>query len=127
MIQALIPVIAGIIGKLVDRAVPDKDQAEQLKAQLQSQLLAMRHQEFRAAADIIIAEATGESWLQRSWRPIVMLTFCGLIVARWLGFTAPNLTEPEYLALWDIVKIGLGGYVVGRSAEKVTKAWTQQK
>jgi len=126
MIQALIPVVAGIIGKLVDRAIPDKGQAEALKAKLQSQLLAMRHDEFRAAADIIIAEATGESWLQRSWRPIVMLTFCGLIVARWLGWAAPNLTESEYLALWEIVKIGLGGYVVGRSAEKVAKAWKQE-
>jgi len=32
---------------------------------------------------------------------------------------APNLTEAEYLALWDIVELGLGGYVVGRSAEKI--------
>jgi len=24
------------------------------------------------------------------------------------------------LALWEIVKIGLGGYVVGRSIEKIT-------
>lgn len=126
MIQALIPAIAGIIGKLVDRAIPDKDQADALKAQLQSQLLSMQHQEFRAAANIIVAEATGESWLQRSWRPIVMLTFCGLIVARWLGWAAPNLTEPEYLALWEIVKIGLGGYVVGRSAEKVARTWKQE-
>ena len=48
-----------------------------------------------------------------------MLVFVGLIVARWLGWSAPNLGEAEVLKLWDIVEIGLGGYVIGRSAEKV--------
>jgi hypothetical protein len=48
-----------------------------------------------------------------------MLTFVALIVARWLGWSAPNLSEAEALKLWDIVEIGLGGYVIGRSAEKV--------
>lgn len=126
MIAALIPAIAGIVGKLVDRAVPDRDKAERLKAQLQQQLLEMSHDEFKAAADIVLAEAQGDSWLQRSWRPIIMLTFAALIVARWLGFAAPGLTEGEYLALWEIIKIGLGGYVVGRTAEKVVDRWPKK-
>jgi hypothetical protein len=42
-----------------------------------------------------------------------------LIVARWFGWAAPNLTEPEYIKLWSIVEIGIGGYVIGRSIEKV--------
>jgi len=49
----------------------------------------------------------------------MMLTFGALIVARWFGWAAPNLSESEYLKLWDIVEFGLGGYVVGRSVEKV--------
>ena len=61
----------------------------------------------------------GKSWLQRTWRPITMLVFVGLIVARWLGWSAPNLGEGEVLKLWDIVEIGLGSYVIGRSAEKI--------
>lgn len=48
-----------------------------------------------------------------------MLTFGALIVARWFGWAAPNLTEAEYIKLWDIVELGIGGYVIGRSAEKV--------
>ena len=46
----------------------------------------------------IRAEAMGDSWLQRSWRPITMLTFVSLIVAKWLGFTAPGVTEAVELA-----------------------------
>jgi hypothetical protein len=48
-----------------------------------------------------------------------MLVFVALIVARRLGWSAPNLGEAGAFRLWDIVEIGLGGYVIGRSAEKV--------
>jgi hypothetical protein len=73
----------------------------------------------QAAASIVKAEAASQHWLAANWRPITMLVFVGLIVARWFGFAAPNLAEAEYLALWDIVQLGLGGYVIGRSAEKI--------
>jgi hypothetical protein len=48
-----------------------------------------------------------------------MLVFVGLITARWFGWAAPELSEAEYLKLWSIVEFGLGGYVVGRSVEKI--------
>ncbi len=70
-------------------------------------------------ASIITAEAQGESWLQRNWRPLLMLNFAALITARWLGYGAPNLTPDLELKLLDIVQIGVGGYVIGRSVEKV--------
>jgi hypothetical protein len=54
-----------------------------------------------------------------------MLTFGGLIVARWFGWAAPNLTEAEYLKLWSIVEVGIGGYVVGRSVEKIAPSIAQ--
>ena len=73
----------------------------------------------RAAAEVVKSEAQGQSWLQRTWQPITMLVFVALIVARWLGWSAPNLGEAEVLKLWDIVEIGLGDYAIGRSAEKV--------
>ena len=51
-----------------------------------------------------------------------MLVFVALIVARWFGYAAPGLSEAEALKLWSIVELGLGGYVIGRSAEKVAPA-----
>ena len=51
-----------------------------------------------------------------------MLTFVALIVARWLGWSAPNLGEAEVLKPWDTAEIGPGGYVIGRSADKVLPA-----
>jgi len=123
VLAALIPAITGLIGKAIDKAVPDADQAARLKGQVLEQVNAMAAAELKGAIKIILAEARGGSWLQRSWRPLLMLTFAGLIVARWFGFTAPGITEAVELELWSLVKIGIGGYVVGRSAEKVASSW----
>ncbi len=119
MIQALIPALAPIIGDVVKSVFPDKDKAREVESALIIKLNENATQLNLAAADIIKAEAQSESWLARNWRPMVMVVFAGLIVARWFGWAAPNLTEAEYLKLWSIVEFGLGGYVVGRSVEKI--------
>ena len=107
-------------GKLIDRLWPDPAQ----KAQAQIALLELAQKgelaEFSARAEIVKTEAASSHWLAANWRPIVMLVFCGLIVARWFGWAAPNLSEAEYLKLWSIVEFGLGGYVLGRSAERIS-------
>ncbi|WP_444886715.1 3TM-type holin [Microbulbifer sp. JMSA008] len=121
----MIAAISNLLGKVIDKAFPDKTEANRLKAQVDSQLISMDLEELKSASQIITAEAKGESCLQRNWRPITMLTFVGLIMAHWVGWTSPNLSEEQILALLEIVKIGLGGYVVGRSAEKAAKAWKQ--
>lgn len=114
-----ITAVLGIGGKLIDRLWPDPEQ----KAQAQIALLELAQKgeltEFTARAEIVKAEAASSHWLAANWRPILMLVFGGLIVARWFGFAAPELSEAEYLKLWDIVEFGLGGYVVGRSVEKI--------
>lgn len=97
---------------LIDKFWPDAGEVEKQKVQT---FLAV----FMAQADIVKAEAASEHWLTACWRPLVMITFAGLIVARWFGWAAPSLSEAEYLKLWSIVEFGLGGYVVGRSAEKI--------
>ena len=112
--MALDPLTAALdVGKtLIDKFWPDADEAERAKMQ---SFLAV----FAARADIVKTEAASEHWLVATWRPLLMLVFGGLIVARWFGWAAPNLSEAEYLKLWSIVEFGLGGYVVGRSVEKI--------
>lgn len=99
-------------GKIIDKIWPDAGEADKAKMQL-----AMA--QFAAQADIVKTEAASENWLTAGWRPITMLVFTGLIMARWFGWAAPNLSPEEYLKLWDIVQFGLGGYVIGRTGEKV--------
>ena len=118
MIWNLIGTIGGKVLDIVDDVVEDKDEANRLKFEIQRQLIENKSSELEAAAKIVLAEAQG-GWLQRNWRPLLMVTFAGLVVAHWFGFTAPDIPESVQNSLLNIVMIGIGGYVVGRSGEKI--------
>ena len=122
MIQALIPALAPIVGQIVGSLFPDPTEKAKAEAEAMRQLLAHQSEIESAAAKIIQTEAASTHWLAANWRPLTMITFTALIVARWMGWVAPNLSEAEYLKLWSIIEFGLGGYVVGRSVEKVAPA-----
>ena len=66
---------------------------------------------------IVESEAKGQSWLQRNWRPITMLTFLILVVCDSFGWLAFRLSGEA----WTLLQIGLGGYVVGRTGEKIVE------
>ena len=66
---------------------------------------------------VVEAEAKGQSWLQRNWRPITMLTFLILVVCDSFGWLAFRLSNEA----WTLLQIGLGGYVVGRTGEKIVE------
>lgn len=86
------------------------------------------NQQMKMQVDVIKAEANGESFLQRNWRPITMLTFVFIIantyiVAPYLSLLfSKELITPELTPdMWGLLKLGLGGYVLGRSTEKIVK------
>jgi len=121
-----IPILGGLLdmGKqLFSNLFPDPKDAEEAQIKFIALIQSGKLKELETAANVIMAEANSESWLTRTWRPITMLVFVGLVAAHWLGFTAPNITPEEIASLLDIVKVGLGGYVVSRGAEKAIREW----
>ena len=50
---------------------------------------------------------------------MLLVTFAGLVVAHWFGFTALKVPESAQNSVLNIVMVGVCGYVAGRSAEKV--------
>jgi hypothetical protein len=82
--------------------------------------LQLEQQQLAASARLIAVEADGRSWLQRNWRPIAMLRFLALVIADSCGLLASRLSD----AAWTLLQIGLGGYVVGRSIEKIAPKMT---
>lgn len=110
----------------IDKTIDNKAEAEKIKQSIQQQLLSGQLKELEAQAQIITAEARG-GWLQRNWRPLLMLVFAGLVVAHWFGFTAPNIPESVQNSLLNIVLVGVGGYVVGRSGEKIADKLRKDK
>ena len=138
-ILSAIPVIGNIVDKgldVVDKFVEDKDQANKLKAEIKKKIEDNTHEkeitELKAQAGIIKAEATGESPAQRNWRPHLMYLIMGLLVFNGaivpLGeaifqVNIPTLEAWEAIPsqMWQLLMIGVGGYVGGRSAEKIFK------
>jgi len=140
MVRHATPFLGGFLadllrsGGVVDQAVKDKDQAEQLKHQLQQALIATDLSkyttEIQAQAKIVLGEVQGESWLQRNWRPLLMLIAIiilanNYLISPYLGAVFPEhihvLDLPE--RLWDLLTLGVGGYVAGRTGEKIVKTW----
>jgi len=108
--------VVNAVGKAIDRLSTDSTKKEQLKSQISSELLKYLDSLTEAQQKIITQEANG-NFLQRSWRPIVMLTFT-LIVVLGIFIDIPLLKDGS--PFWNLLELGLGGYVIGRSAEKIT-------
>lgn len=121
------PLLKGLFD-VVDQAVEDKDEAARIKAVLQQKVLDGQIKEIEAAAGVIMAEAKGDSWLQRSWRPLLMVLFGVIVANNYLVvplFGTPAAEIPP--DMWDLLKLGVGGYVVGRSVEKGIKVWKERE
>ena len=125
LLGVLLPVLGDIGKRIAGNIFPDpaeETKRKEFEQNFQLQIIQQAQIIEQAAADIIKTEAASAHWLAANWRPITMLVFVGLVVARWMGYTAPGMTEAEYLSVYDLIKIGLGGYVIGRSAEKIVPA-----
>jgi len=82
--------------------------------------LSYEQAQLEAKAKIITAEAQSKHWLTATWRPITMLTFLALVVCDQFGLLTFRLSGEA----WTLLQLGLGGYVVGRSVEKIVPAMT---
>lgn len=111
---------AGTLAKDIRSAITNDVPAEK-RAELESKALQIESEVKKAQAEVIIAEAKGDSWLQRNWRPIVMLGLFALIIADCFGYLKFRLSEQS----WELLKIALGGYVIGQSAEVVADKWNK--
>lgn len=102
--------IASVVGPIVAQALSNKAKADELTNGIS-----------QAAASVVISEAQGESWLQRNWRPLMMMWFALLIGAYWFGIVPINMPIEIVGRMFDLVTLGIGGYVAGRSVEKIVK------
>ena len=128
MIQLLgaVSPIVGALFKTVDKAIDSKEEREKIKQTIQQQVMAGEMKELTTAANIILAEAKSESWLARNWRPLLMMVVVLIVANNYLFVPYANaffgwgilLDLPD--ALWTLLTIGVGGYTLGRSAEKVS-------
>lgn len=129
MIAAFIP----IIGKVFDSIFPDKKDAAAAKLKLMELQMSGGLKELEQAGKIITAEANSEHWLVAAWRPITMLVFVVIIANNYILapyidlFFDTNVSLELPPQMWDLLKIGIGGYIVGRTGEKMVKSYKATK
>lgn len=118
-------------GKIIDALSTSNEEKSAAKNELTKITLDALNRLQEAQKDVLVAEITG-SKIQRLWRPVVMLTFAFIVVFHFFLYPLirtfdPTLPElpPLEAYFWELLKIGLGGYVIGRSAEKITESVTR--
>lgn len=121
--MALDPVtgIINLVTTGIDKIFPDAD--EKQKGELSSFLATLQGQ-----VQVLMTEMQG-NWLQKSWRPILMLSIVAIVVNNYIlvpylglfGLPVVTLDLPE--KLWNLMTLGVGGYIAGRSGEKIVEAW----
>lgn len=122
---ALIPVLLPYLSKLIDRVIPDEQAKAAAKLELLKTLAESDQKEWDAKSKVIIAEAQGESAAQRNWRPHLMYLFMILLSMNYIviptlaafGVHIDSYALPPQM--WSLLEIGVGGYIVGRSGEKI--------
>ena len=115
-----------------DLSPEQKTRLQEAAMQLEKKAKDAQMELTRLQVEVVLAEARG-SWMQRNWRPILMLSIVAIVVNNYIlfpyfslfGLPATMLELPEFF--WDLMKIGVGGYVIGRSVEKVARTkWNRE-
>lgn len=112
------------IGGVVDKVVTTDAEKAKMKEELASVVMGNLNRMAETQGEVIKKEMEG-SFLQRNWRPLVMLAFAGILIAKWFGLTDSGISEPLELELMTLLELGIGGYVAGRSIEKVADTVTK--
>ena len=118
------------VTSLIDDFTLTKEEKLRIQTQVTSmenkmalQMLDYERELFKSRADIVKAEAQSKNFITSGWRPITALIFVILVVMDQFQLL-PKPINPEF---WVVIKIMIGGYVVGRSGEKVAKTIKQVK
>lgn len=105
--------LVGDIGGIINSLSISSTEKKELESKMTQVVYSYAGELTQQQAGIVMKETQG-NWLQRSWRPLVMLAFAGVVL---LG----TVVDIPYLEndskFWNLIEIGLGGFVVGRSIE----------
>ena len=129
LIGTALNLFAPSVSKVLEKVIPDSDKRDEIEREIKLRILEQQEEFNKTAADIVLAEAKSEFWLTANWRPLLMLIIIGIVAWNYLfvgialtfGVPVMPLALPEQL--WTLLQIGVGGYVVGRSGEKMVKTY----
>lgn len=121
--------VGKIFDSVLDKFVDDKSERNRLKAEINQALIDAEQKVVLKASENVKAEIQGDSWLQRNWRPLLMVSIVAILVNNYILFPYLSLFTDKVVVLdlphdlFTLLTVGVGGYVVGRSAEKGIREW----
>ncbi|MDP1724836.1 MAG: 3TM-type holin [Alphaproteobacteria bacterium] len=119
--------ILGFVFDIVEKVVDNKDQAGSIKGRLKLLAEENKLHELNEISKIVLAEVKSDNWLQKSWRPILMLSIMGIVINAYIiipylnMFLTQKIILPLPEAFFELLTFGVGGYVIGRSLENGVK------
>ena len=124
MLGGLLEKLIGPVFNVLDELVEDKDLRNELKMRVQMKILDNETQITGYMRDVVVSETSGTG-LKALWRPILMLVMTAIVANNYILMPymtamfnwSVTLDMPEQL--WQLLNIGVGGYIVGRSGEKI--------
>ena len=131
MLSVLLPLLTPILGDVVKRILPDSDKGVEIEREIKLALLEHTDSLESVRGKIVLAEAQSENWLTAAWRPLLMMVAIAIIAVNYLVFPIVAIGYPAILVntlelpdqLWNLLTLGVGGYIVGRSGEKAIDKW----
>ena len=122
-----------MVGEIIDKLFTSDEEKADAKLKLMALQQSGELRKIVESSNVVQAEAKSEHWVTATWRPITMLTFVAIIANNYILYPylslfwteAPVLDLPDQM--WNLLQIGIGGYVVGRSAEKFAKNMKENK
>tara|TARA_R110000765_G_scaffold42539_1_gene89815 strand:+ start:197 stop:682 length:486 start_codon:yes stop_codon:yes gene_type:complete len=119
------------VGAAIDGLSTSNEEKSEAKNKIAKTVLDSLNRLGDAQRDVLVTELKGNA-IQRMWRPLTMLAFVFIVIFHFFIYPLIKVFNPELPQLpvleayfWELLKIGLGGYVVGRSVEKVAETMTK--
>jgi hypothetical protein len=130
----IITALAPLLGNVIKRVLPDHEKAAEIEKEIKLSLMDHAGDLESLRGEIVLAEAKSSSWLTSTWRPLLMMVMVVIIAVNYLIFPIANMFLTDKLIdldlpdqLWNLLQIGVGGYIVGRSGEKMVDNWKDKK
>ena len=130
---ALLTVLAPLLGDVLKRVIPDMDKRMDIEREVKLALLEHTDSLESIRGKIVLEEAKSTNWMTAAWRPLLMMVVILIIACNYLVFPIIRIFYPEMIQLelpvelWNLLTIGVGGYVVGRSGEKMIDKWSDRQ
>jgi uncharacterized membrane protein (DUF106 family) len=127
--MAILNLLAPILGDVLKKVIPDSDKKDEIEREIRLALLDHTDSLEKVRGEIVLAEAKSGNWLTSAWRPLLMMVVVVIIAFNYLVFPVLGMMTGEVHTiflpdqLWNLLTIGVGGYVVGRSGEKMIDNW----